>query len=175
MIRQLSQSDLDPAADYLDSRTLVLRWLVAFVRGLPSDAGNPESRGNAGGCGPSAGVDSRAAEARGPHSSGRPDSCSLWWDLRDDPSGRVREGLDAIRCVLAYFRVNRTLYVAGDPDADYETIEELSRESLLPCRLVGDADILDGWRAALPGIFESAARIRELDVLVYEGDRKSVV
>lgn len=159
MIRQLSHSDLDPAADYLDSRTLVLRWLVAFVRGTPW-------------------------ESEGGEFAGMPASWSLWWDLRDSPGDPVggdrraadpvrrepvRGSLDAIRCVLAHFLVNRTLYVSGDPDADFEAIEDLCRELLLPARLVGDADVLDGWSARLPSIFASATRSRELDVLVYQG------
>jgi len=136
-LRPMGPEDLPRAADYLDARTLVLRWLVAFLRHrdlLPEEESS---------------------------------SWSFWCGEELDESQPGGGG--ELSCVLAHFFPSGTLYVGGGPRPDFDALEILCDENLLPERIVGDLDLMEGWRAASPLLFAKAVRVSETEVLEFRG------
>jgi ribosomal protein S18 acetylase RimI-like enzyme len=125
-LRPLAESDRDEVVEFLDRRTLALRWLVAFLR----------------------------------HWDLLPEEAEPYWSFwRDDGA--------ELRGVLAHFFHTGTTYVSLDPGADLAAIESLCREDLLPERIAGDRDVLDGWMSASPSFFAGAARVIDLEILTF--------
>lgn len=128
-LRRIAPADYRAVADFLDQRTFMLRWLVAFFR----------------------------------HRDLLPEEEEPYWSLW--AGGYDKE---PIACVAAHFFQNGTTYVCAAPSVDFASVEILFEEELLPERVVGDSEVMERWRTASPGFFESASRVTEVDVLAFE-------
>lgn len=139
--RRLERDEAPRAADFLDSRALILRWQVAFLRNrnlLPEE---------------------------------QEYAWAFWAGLRPEPDdGREAPARDpSLACVLVHFFPTATLYICGDPDTDLRGVEQLCREELLPERIIGEPDLLNRWRGVSPGLFEKSVGASDLTVVVFEG------
>lgn len=127
ILRRVTASDAREAADFLDGRTLVLRWLVAFLRNYTRLPDEEEH------------------------------NWSIWRGDRVDPPG--------LACVAAHFFHNGTTYLAADPDADGEALEDLLDAELLPEKVLGDEALLTRWRREHRWLEERASAWRRILVL----------
>lgn len=157
MLRDLERSEFSEAADYLDSRTAALRWLVALLRNWTEEGLDP-TRWRLWCC---AGVTESGLQG----SSGGP------WE----PESFQRAGPSPYSTIAAARLRAGTLYVTGDPGAaDFSGVEAVAREQVRPLRIAGDASFVDSFRANSRTLDVSVVRSSRYEILAYEGETAPV-
>jgi GNAT superfamily N-acetyltransferase len=134
-LRRITPRDHERIAAFLDGRTMILRWLVAFFR-----------------------CQNVFPEEEREH-----------WSLSVEVADRDARPV----CVVAHFFPTATTYLAVAEGADVGAVESLLAEDLLPERIVGDTGDMERLRVSLPGLFEKAEKVVDLDVLAFEGAAKA--
>ena len=142
-LRRIVSADREPVAGFLDERTTVLRWLVAFFRHLDDLPEEEEPYWN------------------------------LWRDDAGRGTGGGGTCDPPRLVAAHFFRTATSYVCAdlgANPGTVLRSLEHLLEEDLLPERLVGDGELMERWRAASPAFFERASGFEAIDVLVSGGD-----